>query len=75
MRKALEPPDPGGAESDLLLGSLFCWLQLRFFRCPLQKPGLEAFLGCLPSQGAAEVICLPEAAGQLPFLGLEMEFV
>lgn len=64
LRKALEPPNPGGADSDPLLGSLFCWLQLRLFRCPLQKPNLEAFLGCLPNQGAVEVVCLPQAAGQ-----------
>lgn len=75
LRKALEPPDPGGADSDPLLGSLFCWLQLRFFCCLLQKPSLEDFLGCLTNQGAAEVVCLPQAAGQLPFLVLEMGFV
>lgn len=75
LRKALEPPDPRGADSDPLLGSLFCWLQLRFFRCPLQKPNLEAFLGCLPNRGAVEVVCPPQTAGQRPFLILEMESV
>lgn len=30
LRKALEPLDPGGADSDLLLGTSFCWLQLLF---------------------------------------------
>lgn len=73
LRQVLEPPDPGGADSDPLLGSLFCWLQLPFFRCPLQKtktkkktpPSLEAFLGCLPDQGAAEGVCLPQAPALL----------
>lgn len=75
LRQALEPPDPGGADSDPLLGSLFCWLQLPFFRCPLQKTSLEAFLGCLPNQGAAEVVWLPQAPRHLPSLVLEMDLV
>lgn len=46
-----------------------------FFCCPLHRPSLEAFLGCLTKQGAAEVVCSAQAPGQLPSLVLEMVFV
>lgn len=52
LRQALEPPDPGGADSDPLLGSLFCWLQLPFFRCLLQKNKPGGLSGLPPKSGS-----------------------
>lgn len=75
LRKALEPPDPGGADSDPRLGSfLLASAPFFFFFFPAalcKKPSLEAFPGCLPNQGVKERVCLPQEAGQLPFLVLE----
>lgn len=52
LRKALEPPDPRGADSDPLLGSLFCWLQLRFFPLPSAKTKPGGLSGLPPKSGS-----------------------
>lgn len=60
LRKALEPPNPGGADSAALLGTSFCWLQLRFSAALCKKQTWEPFwaasqirshTGSLPTSG------------------------
>lgn len=60
LKKALEPPNPGGADSAPLLGTSFCWLQLRFSAALCKKQAWEPFWaasqirshrGSLPTSG------------------------
>ena len=60
LKKALQPPNPGGADSAPLLGTSFCWLQLRFSAALCKKQAWEPFWaasqirshrGSLPTSG------------------------
>lgn len=74
LRKALEPPDPGGADSDPRLGSFLLASAPFFFfflsRCPLQKTKPGGLSGLPPKSGNQREGLPTSGGGTIALLGL-----